>query len=183
MCVQCNNKCVSCFQSGTNCSSCKTGNFFIQTDMVYGTGNCYNPCPPGYYENTTSRLCDLCQSPCLNCSILRDNCTACIAMHYFLNFQCYSICPDGYFINGSNCSPCNDECLICSDSPDNCTVCDPSPPAHYHFNSTCLLDCPPGFYKEMTATGNCSACDSSCLECTGNPSPCSACAAGFFYYL
>ncbi len=60
-CVACNSRCVSCYNLATNCSSCKTtgtsAGFMLITSNITNTGNCYNPCPTGYYANTTSRQC------------------------------------------------------------------------------------------------------------------------------
>lgn len=111
-CVACNVRCVSCFNTANNCTSCKTtgtnAGYMIITNVTTNTGNCYGVCPSGYFANTTTRFCDLCTSPCKTCSKATTNCTSCVNGTYFLsfNFSCHSVCPDGYFINGTICSPC-----------------------------------------------------------------------------
>lgn len=108
VCVACNSKCTSCYNVSTNCTSCKTSGsnegFIIIADVVHNTGNCYNPCPAGYFGNKTTHFCDKCDPTCTKCNNTATNCTECKPNHYFLNFTCYPICPDGYFINGTNCS-------------------------------------------------------------------------------
>ena len=152
-CVYCNPKCTGCYNSGTNCTSCYStgGNagFFIITNNVTMTGNCYNPCPNGYFANTTSRTCDLCLSPCATCNKLATNCTSCVNGTYWFNFTCVNPCPDNYFINATVCSKCNTECLLCSGLPDNCTLCNSTLPTFY-YNNKCLYNCPIGFYKSPT---------------------------------
>lgn len=110
-CAYCNPRCVSCYNNGNNCTSCKTsgGNegFMIIADTLANTGNCYNPCPNGYFANYTTHFCDNCTSPCKTCTSLTSKCTSCITGYYYLNYLCYAVCPDGYYINGLNCSKCN----------------------------------------------------------------------------
>lgn len=93
-CVYCNQRCVSCYETQHNCSSCKTsGNregFMVITDFDANTGRCYENCPDGTYKNFSSHVCDVCDPKCLTCDILLDNCTACATGLLFLDFDCLS---------------------------------------------------------------------------------------------
>ena len=110
-CTHCNPRCVSCFNNGNNCTTCRTtgsnAGFQIITDFVANTGPCYGICPNGYFANLTTRFCDLCTSPCKTCNLLTTNCTSCIINFYLLNYTCYSTCPAGYFNNITVCSLCD----------------------------------------------------------------------------
>lgn len=148
-CAWCNQRCVSCYNNGNNCSSCRTSGwyegFMIITDFVANTGICYNPCPNGYYANYTNHFCDRCTAPCNTCSGLNTRCTSCNTGFYYLNYQCLSSCPDGYYINGLNCSSCQPQCSRCNISSSNCSLCNPAYPA-YLYNYACLTDCPVGYF-------------------------------------
>jgi hypothetical protein len=39
---------------------------------------CYDVCPDGYYGNSTTHFCELCQLNCSTCSVTQTNCTSCV---------------------------------------------------------------------------------------------------------
>lgn len=84
-------------------------------------GTCLNLCPIGYFGNTVTKNCELCQSNCNQCANAQQ-CTSC-ASNYILNSQgqctsqplslcsaglyelnnnCFSNCPISYFANNNN---------------------------------------------------------------------------------
>lgn len=60
LCVLCDVQCIVCYDLSDNCTSCKTsgGNAaYLYDNTTAGYFQCVNPCPTGYFANTTSRAC------------------------------------------------------------------------------------------------------------------------------
>lgn len=60
VCVKCDSDCLACYGLGDNCSSCKTNNpnkGFLYDNSTTGYTMCVNPCPDGYWANSTSQAC------------------------------------------------------------------------------------------------------------------------------
>ncbi|EAR84803.2 zinc finger lsd1 subclass family protein (macronuclear) [Tetrahymena thermophila SB210] len=71
---------------------------------------------------------------------------------------------------------CIDNCQQCNDS----TKCQKCMPGYGLYNSQCYQPCPDSFWNNQ---GICTACDSSCLNCSGSSSSqCTACKPGTFLY-
>lgn len=148
-CAWCSPYCVSCYNNGNNCSSCKTSGsyegFMVITDFVANTGSCSWGCPGGSFANYTTHLCDNCTAPCKTCTSISTKCTSCITGYYYLNNLCDTVCPDGYYINGLLCSKCRSECSLCNITSSYCSLCNHSYPA-YFLNMFCYATCPNGTF-------------------------------------
>lgn len=93
----------------------------------------------------------------------------------WLNSTCYSTCPNGYFLSGSNCTACDPLCSICSGTATTCSSCNQiSPSIGYLWNNSCLSGCPNGTYLS-TNPNVCTACDNLCSVCSGSATSCSVC--------
>ena len=67
---------------------------------------------------------------------------------------------------------CDSSCLECSgEGNNNCLKCNPN---YYSFNELCLIECPTGYYQDISSF-QCQNCPQTCLSCSsGNL---------FIYYL
>ena len=97
--VGCDPSCSSCSGgSNTQCSSCNTG-YFLQPSST----NCSSTCPLGYYGNTTTSTCTLCDPSCTNCTGGANvQCTVCNLGYYLQpsSTTCNTTCPSsGYYPN------------------------------------------------------------------------------------
>ena len=63
-------------------------------------GTCYSTCPSGTYLTFTNVICSECSSVCLTCSNANNNCTSCSGT-YFMDNDCLTQCPTGYYGNAS----------------------------------------------------------------------------------
>ena len=72
------------------------------------------------------------------------------------------------------CSICDSSCLNCTSLSTVCTACNPSTPLLY--NSSCLSQCPSGYYN---TSATCLKCSYPCLNCSGSPTNCTACLNNF----
>ena len=125
--------------------------------------------------------CDSCQRGCSTCTN-SSNCIICndlIAIWY--QFQCYTfcsplrrfytdtgcaaVCPDGTFLNLTNCQACSSICKTCIVQPENCILC---AEGYYLQNSLCVEKCLDG-YKAVTSNGSliCKSC--SVVNCSVEP--------------
>ena len=171
-CYECNN----IYYPNSNCSICYPLSFLISNNSCL--------CSPGYYW--TGVLCDLCNNTCLTCSGGNfNNCTSCKStMTLLSDNSCY--CGDKMYWNGSICSNCNPTCANCTGSSDtNCINC--SSNATLQANNSCICNnglnwisnqcaaCPNNTYWN-TSLSQCSACDNTCLNCSGFSSTnCTSC--------
>ncbi len=135
---------VSCYQNGTDvpvtitrCIACEAGYFGILceqncSDHLPGSSNC-DPgatiscsenggqvtitscaaCKPGYWGTTCTNTCD-------------QSCTTCTGTGTDIatssDYACTS-CADGYYLNGTECTECEEKCKKCEETADNCTEC------------------------------------------------------------
>lgn len=128
VCVLCDILCIVCYEVGDNCSSCNQtspSRAYLFDNTTVGYTQCVNPCPDGYFANTTSRACELCDGNCTECNFNSTYCYACQSGFSWYNYKCLSPCITGLYqfydnsTNTSNCSQCPNVCLSC----DNYTVC------------------------------------------------------------
>jgi proprotein convertase subtilisin/kexin type 5 len=121
------------------------------------TGGCTNVCPPNFYVDLVENICSPCGTGCQQCTSLTQ-CNGCVDQNLTpLNGVCQRTCPAGANLVGNIC--------ICSFGVLQ--------------NSVCVSSCSNGFYA-----GNdrqCLPCTSPCLTCSGSPTSCSSCIAGFNY--
>ena len=98
-----NRKCQSVCPSNLlttsgNCEYCPAGTYKDST-------TCVSNCSLGYYPDSTTHACLICDSTCLTCDgSYPENCTSCKAtggLNYLLHKMCWAICPKGYYANPS----------------------------------------------------------------------------------
>jgi len=126
-CVWCSVYCTSCYDIADNCSTCHSAGpyaSFLYINDTEGYFNCLKTCPSGYFANTTTRICDLCDPTCTTCKTNSTYCLSCLTGYGWYNYVCYQPCNAGYYYsnNNTNCSQCP---LTCSDCVNftTCTVC------------------------------------------------------------
>ena len=99
------------------------------------------------------------------------NCSACTesgaseAFLFSASFTCLANCPAGFYndVSTHTCESCNALCSACTNSATNCSACTTTPGDNEAFlfsaNSTCLANCPAGFYNDVS-THTCESCKS-----------------------
>lgn len=189
-CIWCNLKCSVCYDKFDNCTACTTSGTwesFLYFNSTLGYKTCKNvTCPVGMYPNTTDHVCYGCNSACVNCTVNSTYCYACQSGNIWFNYVCNSTCPDGYFINGTNCSACNSKCITCTTSDVICTSCtlNGSNTAYlFASNNTCVTSCPVKYFKDNNdglGPNLCTQCDLSCSVCT-SLIVCTACSANYYF--
>ena len=184
-CQSCHHTCSICTGTGNyRCSACNLG-YFLRSSVT----TCASTCTPGYWGNTSSNTCEICDSSCSVCTGPNNNqCSACNSGFFRqpapASTTCLNSCPNGYWENTANkvCASCHIWCSECTGPNNNqCSACNsgffrqPAPSG-----TVCLNYCPTGYGGNPT-TKICVLCDSSCLVCTGSlNSECSACNPGYF---
>lgn len=102
--------------------------------------------------------------------------------YYLLSNGCVSICPSPYVPSATtkDCINCSSICQLCMNNPTTCTSC--QYPLKL-FNSTCINNCPVGYYTYAASnnTLQCLSCPVQCSSCISQ-SNCSACVTGFYFY-
>lgn len=92
ICVSCPVNCTTC--DSTGCITCNANTY------LFGK-QCVDICPYGYYMDELNIKCELCQSPCLYCSIKSNNCSLCdklsINNKYLHINTCINKCPSTYY--------------------------------------------------------------------------------------
>lgn len=157
--------CATCYGSrDTNCLSCHDGSFLHQ-------GQCINPCPDGYWSDTSVRECKPCWSSttspfsCKTCDAKYDsNCLSCNigTFQYPMGYgRCIDICPDGFYGDNSiwQCKPCYTStggsalpgkytCVTCyGPAATNCKSCQIG--TYYSsIENICVTSCPDGYYAD-----------------------------------
>ena len=164
--------------SKTECGSCHPGTFLNESNTA-----CVNPCPDGYWGDTSDYKCKPCHAASSSADVQRDcrTCfgplgTSCITckdntMYFMVEKTCLETCPAGYYSTGAIYP--NNLCKRCylydsSISEDGtCNTC--TGPNSYECtscNSTQFLDsttgkcvnaCPIGYFKNHT-THTCDQC-------------------------
>ncbi len=186
LCVLCSTNCTMCYEVYDNCSICKN-NYYLYLNPILGYTNCYNPCPPLYFANTTAKTCDICHANCTTCMKNKTYCQSCVSGYGWYNFNCFNPCMDFFYSSNStsNCTKCMTGCITCTDNI-TCSVCtNISTTVYYLGGTTCHTVCPAPTYG-TTNDGNgpqqCVGCDASCATCTGSPSPCQSCNPSYYLY-
>ncbi|KAL4495999.1 hypothetical protein ABPG72_015421 [Tetrahymena utriculariae] len=108
-------------------------------------------------------LVDYCSPNCLTCDA--KGCSKCSSTFFQYNYQCVSVCPDG-FASDSNktCQPCDFTCLTCSAPQSNtsCLTCKSN--TYLNPNKSCQSNCPANYWTDQT-NWKCQNCDPSCYNC------------------
>ncbi|CAD8124855.1 unnamed protein product [Paramecium sonneborni] len=151
-CQPCNQNCLSCIYSPSNCTQCTSSQFLDQD----------------------RQKCLECKPPCKSCSAI-DLCTTCIDGYVQNNGICQTChfdnclecsnnkctqCQTGYFkTQDFQCEKCSSNCLQC-DSKQSCQQCNTNNNQIYLYN------------------GICKSCTPPCLQC--NQSECSQCPIAYY---
>lgn len=171
-----NRTCVTCDGPASyNCLSCDTNAF-----LMVNWQTCLSQCPSGYYEDATTNTCMSCfqgsstSEACESCTgPLSTDCTSCFDGTYFLPVDgtCVRSCPViGWYAGVRVCLSCflpsskssERACLTCRGSQStDCLSC-PHEIYYYMPNSTCLFNCPYGYFKDNSTF--------SCVLCTATNS-------------
>ena len=197
VCVQCDAVCSACYETSSNCSACTTSGanaaYLYVNPATPTDGTCLTTCPTGYYANTTTQTCELCVTNCTDCIGSSTYCTVCDAGFGWTDYSCYNPCPSGYYMeaSGANCTACSLYCAECQTNSTTCTSCTMGGTYNAYLlndsalTGTCETSCPISYYIENYSGAGpnmCLACDTACLECTGNPSPCSQCQPNYYLF-
>lgn len=203
VCIWCNLKCASssCTNVFDNCTSCtKTGPFTAYLATV-GTSypQCLSICPAGQYGNNTDQLCHMCDVSCVTCVNTSTKCLQCAGNAGWLNYACYNVCTNGYFLESNqvnsnnvncaacyNCTLCEPVCETCTGTSTTCKSC-PMTGVHaaYLLGNSCVGTCPNGYYNNNNGglgPNLCTACFVGCQICAKSTTNCSLCAAGYFFF-
>ncbi|CAB1414147.1 unnamed protein product [Pleuronectes platessa] len=107
-----------------------------------------------------------CDPTCLHCAgPSADNCTSCPSPSSLHEGQCGPSCPQGFFVQDSECQGCHPSCQSCSGpSQADCTSC---PPLASLQSGYCRTSCQDGHFLNA-ATGECLKCSSDCQRCTAD---------------
>lgn len=105
--------CLSCVNTPSNCTQCSAyggQNYFLQPSAT----GCLMTCPVGYYPNTLTFTCTLCDSRCSSCTgPSNDSCSACKVdnnniIHYLVanTTTCTDRCDDNRFYANATTFKC-----------------------------------------------------------------------------
>ncbi|XP_049434017.1 proprotein convertase subtilisin/kexin type 5b isoform X1 [Epinephelus fuscoguttatus] len=178
-CVRCHADCASCDGPGfDDCDVCSN------PQAVRYNGECLAKCPSSTYYDATTNECRDCDRSCLTCSGHEpSSCLTCDTnRRKDASGHCvwFSQCPlSSYMDHNGDCRPCHKLCHRCSGSgQDHCLSCNPP---YFILNSTCVEECPVGYYAEDKDERACERCHFSCKSCAGRHSlQCVDCRSGFF---
>lgn len=107
ICIACTTYCTSCSLLSTNCTSCESSPSQYYLLTISTDTSCVNPCPVGYFINSTILSCVLCPTGCYDCTS-KTVCYTCNPTYLYYNKLCYKPCPLGtYQFNSTNCSKCD----------------------------------------------------------------------------
>jgi len=181
VCSECSYPCFECI-SPDMCLSCPA-NLYLNPLLI--TGNCVNNCPDGYWADSSTNKCILCDPRCKLCQNLKK-CLSCKNDFYYLKEtnECLSNCPKQYYYNWEipdlklnskiikitdsvrTCEKCEIGCLMCSNSKDYCFACDINFFLLFEQNK-CIENCPLENYYADINTRKCSKCNVICKSCKG----------------
>ncbi|KAL4456740.1 hypothetical protein ABPG73_014766 [Tetrahymena malaccensis] len=174
VCKQCDSSCQSCSGAGPSmCIICLSQGFFISTQQ---NNKCIPLCDTNqaqYIDNLTNSQ----QKYCRQCSNLCQTCS---------NSSSCDSCIQGYYLNGSQCYPCDNSCLTCNGpGQNNCIIC--KMPNYYisvKLNNVCVQQCDLSSAQYIDSTTNpqqniCRQCNSVCQTCS-NQTICNTCIQGYY---
>ncbi|AWP07188.1 putative proprotein convertase subtilisin/kexin type 5-like [Scophthalmus maximus] len=168
-CVRCHADCASCDGPGLDdCDVCRNAK------AVRYNGECLAECLNStYYDETANECRGHEPSSCLSCDIdrRRDASGHCVWVN-----QCSL---HSYKDQDGECRQCHKLCHRCSGpGKDNCLNCKEP---HFLLNSTCVQQCPVGYYAEDEDERVCERCHFTCQSCVGRHSvQCRTCKPGYF---
>ncbi|KAL4504487.1 hypothetical protein ABPG72_009933 [Tetrahymena utriculariae] len=181
-CYQCDSSCSKCTGDSTSCTACTNDYYPLYTGQSTTIFKCYQTCPNNYYLNINQ--CSQCDSSCSSCQDLSNICTACSSGYYPLytsqsstTFQCYSVCPDGYFLKNNQCLKCDISCSTCIYDFNSCISCSrnyyPLSTQTQANNFQCYQQCPNGYQLKQNIcqqcqnynSQDCQSCGKTCKFC------------------
>ena len=152
---------------------------FLDSELAYP--QCVTVCSnSSHFANPVTHQCDPCDGTCTTCQDNSTYCFDCTTGNGWLNFTCYSACPNGTFLDSGNCSYCDGKCTLCEVTATNCSECTTSGnDTAYLLNETCHADCPDPYFNDSNAGAGpnlCSPCHTFCASCyASNDTNCTAC--------
>ena len=178
-CELCDASCKTCNgPAATNCLTCYTGKYLLAAN-----NSCVSCNIDGYYQDTGTQTCKLCDTSCKTCSgTAATNCLSCPTGKYLLaaNNSCVSCDVDGYFqdTDTQTCKACHASCKTCSGTAStNCLSCY-SGKFFLASNNSCVSCNVDGYYQDTIAQ-TCHTCDLSCQTCSGSAATsCLTCYSG-----
>ena len=171
-CLSCTSPCMNCENSQTECTLCISGY------SLYGT-LCIASCPEGY-ESRLGVCTAYCAEGCTKELLYNIACDSFCNIEdcLFDNGYCEttSSCPNGQYLDGTDCVDCVDLCNTCSSSS-YCLSCKVGTGniQLLLYDGVCYESCPSGTYKSGI---QCKKCDSNCVECSGASTTCTSCSTG-----
>lgn len=165
----CHSSCKTCSSFNACTAPCYPNAHFLAT-----SSSCV--CNPGYF-GSNARYCEPCAPACLTCISTADQCTSC-KTSAVLTSSNTCVCPLGYSIDPTNCTPCDTKCASClSPGTTQCLSCLPSFQLVGISPAACV--CSDGMYLDTTVGLVCKACDRTCATCVGvAANSCFSCFAG-----
>ena len=138
-------------------TQCPVSTYYF-TNPISATTSCVSTCntTSGYFIDSVTNYCSPCDTECKTC-ITSGACTSCDSSFLTADGHCQSTCPSTQFsYNLNNAKLCYFSC----------------PTPTFNFISiagvrTCISACASLHYYIDTLTNYCSACESTCLTCSG----------------
>ncbi|KAJ7056178.1 TNFR/NGFR cysteine-rich region family protein [Mycena amicta] len=194
-CSICEIGCTACADGSGECTTCKNGftqdaNDRTKCNAVPEINSSGTTCPPGSFADGAN--CSPCSPSCKTCTGETSNdCVQCATGTFLLNSTCVSadangVCQGTSLIANNNkveCDSCGSKCTSCkipnfdSASTVNQLQCTGCVTGFFLSNGTCVPQCPSGTFVSPQDNLTCTACDSSCMTCTGSSTFCLSCAS------
>ncbi|KAL7884219.1 hypothetical protein AOLI_G00069890 [Acnodon oligacanthus] len=175
-CERCPHRCTQCERNG-KCSECAQYYFLHE-------GKCLDDCPKGYFTNVQEKKCERCHDDCAVCDGPdADDCISCrypSAVRY--NGACLSSCPSNTYRDNIECRDCDRSCLTCSGPhPSSCLSCGPKMKLDANGHCESFSRCSSNTFEDKD--GECRACHSSCLFCSGSgKDQCLSCSPSYYLH-
>uniref|UniRef100_A0AAR2KQ17 P/Homo B domain-containing protein n=1 Tax=Pygocentrus nattereri TaxID=42514 RepID=A0AAR2KQ17_PYGNA len=194
-CEHCPHRCTQCERNG-KCSGkhcweyfrlslvCPRFNASVSICFQKTNGKCLDDCPKGYFTNVQEKKCERCHDDCAACDGPdADDCISCSypsAVRY--NGACLSSCPSNTYRDGTECRDCDWSCLTCSGPhPSSCLSCGPKMKLDANSHCESFSRCSSNTFEDED--GECRACHSSCLFCSGSgKDQCLSCSPSYYLH-
>eukprot|EP00795_Rhopilema_esculentum_P005914 gene5914-11255_t len=158
-CRACHDACLGCHGPGPgSCNECK------YSDKLMGD---LCTCKNGYFMNMDTFDCEKCDRTCEKCTGTGpQHCTICADNLFFDHSMkmCSYVCSTGTYFENDACFPCHETCHSCDGKEfKDCLLCNDT---LVLYNSTCIEECPDGFYKmTFEKKSICVMCNENCKTC------------------
>jgi len=184
-CDPCTSSCSTCTNTTSTCLSCNPA---VAPLFVAANSSCVAACPTPLVSDNNNTVCVSCQSPCSTCSLVKTNCTGCLAStNTYLSGvtagACVSSCEQFYFANATSqkCQGCSTVVNLNCNNCFNSTYCLSCDPGYVLFtpNHSCLSNVPSGY---INISGIATACTNNCTECSNSVDNCTVCSGSYSLY-